>query len=318
MLRSFPKLLANRAPAKVAILVLALALIVSGIPLADSDVGPSAHLVRRGDEIFVVTTAPQLHSAGAAGHEATTLVIHRGIPAGSRSLLQVSESTASDAGSFEYLEAVWGDPFTGAARWTSGAVAWEELIAVDLSSDESTVFAEYRVGQDTVSLAVPRSWAESTSEVIAEVTVNGQYGELHLDGGLAAALADPQSTAAGSADLGFVLNDVEGFVAAVGSYTSLHATVSSRSAVTLGAKDDDDGDGTSGGDVTLGGCGIPCLRCVGAFLGTIGSLIAIVAACGATVASGGIAAAACVGAFIGHNVAAMALMTSCASCGECL
>jgi hypothetical protein len=196
---------------------------------------------------------------------------------------------------------------------------WSEVVSYGFTSTETAFSISYRIGTDSFAMTVPKvvlqlAMDDLTPDVQASIEVNGvtEYIELStffelaahmgVKGELPEGYEPPQSIAALALefdDLTQMINGYQGFQFA-GHTLGGHS---------VAADDEDDKDES---------CVRPCLECAGKLLASFGTAIALVAACGATVASGGTAAALCVAAFIAHQATHLIVLGSCADCYTCI
>jgi hypothetical protein len=196
---------------------------------------------------------------------------------------------------------------------------WSEVVSYGFIATEREFSISYRIGTDSFVMTVPKvalqlAMKDLTPDVQAAIEVNGvtEYIEMStffelaahmgVKGELPEGYEPPQSIAALAPrfdDLTQLINGYQGFQFAghaIGDYS-------------VAADDEDDKDES---------CVLPCLECAAKLLASIGTAIALVAACGATVASGGTAAALCVAAFIAHQATHIIILGSCADCHTCI
>jgi len=195
------------------------------------------------------------------------------------------------------------------ARELAGSSGWQERIHWSLSADENRVRSTYRVGSDTVSLALPVEWVNRTALPSgtfppAELEVNGLVTLIDPDWLTTPGVADPEALARTLNGLERALRDRERFFESYLEFENVFGALHEQEPLSTPR-------------VRRDSCFLACLRCAGSLVTYTGSTLALVAACGSALVSGGSTILICVGAFVGHEAAMIMALGACGGCSIC-
>jgi hypothetical protein len=198
---------------------------------------------------------------------------------------------------------------------------WQEVVTWKVTGSDREITTSFRVGCDSISMTVPREFLGKDTEAVrpgavAVIEANGVFAEIDVETvrGLAKAAKSGEALPE--------LEALSGLEEIAESFDDLPRLVNGVTGLWVAeARARVDGPDELvpwGTAIAPQRCELECVACAGALLALVGSLIGLVAACGATVFSGGAAAVLCIAAFVGVGAAEMALMGSCAMCAACI
>lgn len=197
--------------------------------------------------------------------------------------------------------------------------AWEDLFSYTLTRTPTAVSATASAGPDTFSIVFP--WEVVTRDVrdlppdsLIGVSVNGTA--VDLEPSVFFQLATTYTAKRG--DLSDVrLPDSFGILSASFSAKSRFANAAQAFLFAVDKIQKSYEIPPISGPLNSG-CVGPCLQCGGNLLLSLGTSLALIAACGGALATGGSTAALCVGAFIVHWGQQFVTIGSCLSCSDCM
>jgi hypothetical protein len=171
------------------------------------------------------------------------------------------------------------------------------------------VRSTYRVGADTVSLALPVEWitqpgSPAGAYASGRLEVNGRVTPIPPEWLLPSGAADTEALAEALAGLDRDLRDRDRFFESYLEFEAVFGALSEQEAPPpTGAR--------------RGSCFIACLRCGGSLVTYAGSTLALIAACGSALVSGGSTMLICMGAFLGHEATMIMALGACGACSMC-
>jgi hypothetical protein len=300
-------------------MVLAFSVILVHIPISKANDLPEMLYFENSGEIFKLDLTDFLENYEEVATATGTLqvimsrAVFSGAPPPRAPIFVFSKGTPND---FPVLGTTAREVLQASGLDIAAAQEWAEVVSYSFTSTEAAFISSYRVGADTFTMTVPKvalrlAMKDLTPDIQATVEVNGAltYVEMATFYELAAHMGVngeiprhydlPQSIsnlALEFEELTRLVNGYQGFQFAA-------HTLRNRS-LSVHSKDDS--------------CVDPCLECAATLVASIGTAVAIYAACGSAIFTGGATLAACVAAFIAHNVTHFMVLGTCADCYQCV